>query len=134
VVLAVEESGARWLGCSGGMMAQYLILIYEEEARWEHADADTTERVMRAHDGLVAANGSILRGGSALQPTATATSLRRDADGTYVVTDGAFVETKEALGGYYLIDVPDLDAALAVARQVPAPFGGIEVRPVRAFG
>ncbi len=46
-----------------------------------------------------------------------------------VVTDGPFLETKEALGGYYLIDAPDLDAALAVARDVPAPFGGVEVRP-----
>lgn len=59
-----------------------------------------------------------------------ATSIRTDADGTMVVTDGAFAETKEALGGYYLIDVADLDEAIAVAKQVPAPSGGVEVRPI----
>ena len=49
------------------------------------------------------------------------------------VTDGPFVETKEALGGYYLLDAPDLDTALAVARLCPARFGGVEVRPVMTF-
>jgi len=49
------------------------------------------------------------------------------------VTDGPFVETKEALGGYYLIEAPDLDTALAVARTCPARFGGVEVRPVMTF-
>jgi hypothetical protein len=47
------------------------------------------------------------------------------------MTDGPFAETKEALGGYYVIDAADLDQALAIAKQVPAPFGGVEVRPVR---
>ncbi len=64
-------------------------------------------------------------GGNALQPTATATSVRDD-----IVTDGPFVETKEALGGYYLIEAADLDQALAVAKLCPARFGGVEVRPV----
>jgi hypothetical protein len=66
-------------------------------------------------------------GGAWLQPTTTATSVRGGSE----VTDGPFVETKEALGGYYLIDAPDLDTALAVAKTVPARFGGVEVRPVR---
>ncbi len=51
----------------------------------------------------------------------------------FTATDGPFAETKEALGGYYLIEAADLDEALAVAKQVPAPFGGVEVRPVRTF-
>jgi hypothetical protein len=68
-----------------------------------------------------------------LQPSATATSVRRDASGRVTVTDGAFAETKEALGGYYVIEADDLDEALAVAKQVPAPFGGVEVRPVRTI-
>ncbi len=50
------------------------------------------------------------------------------------VTDGPFVETKEVLGGYYLIEAPDLDAALAIAKQTPARFGGVEVRPIMTFG
>ena len=49
------------------------------------------------------------------------------------MTDGPFAETKEALGGYYLIEAPDLDAAIAIAKQVPAAFGGVEVRPVMVF-
>jgi hypothetical protein len=49
------------------------------------------------------------------------------------VTDGPFAETKEALGGYYLVDAESLDEALALAKQVPAPFGGVEVRPIRIF-
>jgi hypothetical protein len=49
------------------------------------------------------------------------------------VTDGAFAETKEALGGYYLVEAADLDEALALAKQVPMPFGGVEVRPIRTF-
>ena len=78
-------------------------------------------------------NAAALRGENALQPTAAATSLRRDSSGQIVVTDGAFAETKEALGGYYLIEAADLDEALAVAKQVPAPFGGVELRPIRTF-
>ena len=65
----------------------------------------------------------------ALQPTGTATSVRGGSE----VTDGPFVETKEALGGYYLIDAPDLDTALAIGKLCPARFGGVEVRPVMTF-
>jgi hypothetical protein len=86
---------------------------------------------MEAHNRFAAGVeqlGAKLLGGEALQDTGTATSVR----GTEV-TDGPFVETKEALGGYYLIDAPDLDTALAVARTVPARFGGVEVRPVMTF-
>jgi hypothetical protein len=59
--------------------------------------------------------------------------VRLGADGEPVVTDGPFAETKEALGGYYLIEAADLDEALALAKQIPAPFGGVEVRPIRTF-
>jgi hypothetical protein len=89
--------------------------------------------VLKGHQAFGERNGSVLRGGSALQSTATATSLRRDSSGGFIVTDGAFAETKEALGGYYVIEAADLDEALALAEQVPAPFGGVEVRPVRSF-
>ena len=64
-------------------------------------------------------------GGNALDATSTATSIRGD-----IVTDGPFAETKEALGGYYLIEAADLDQALAVAKLCPAPRGGVEVRPI----
>lgn len=115
-------------------MAQYLVLIYEDESAWVNADQETFEQVMQDHTSFMQRNGAALRGGNALQPTSTATSVRRDPSGGFIVTDGAFAETKEALGGYYLIEAADLDEALDVARQVPARFGGVEVRPVQVIG
>lgn len=121
-------------------MGQYLILIYTDEASWAGFGAEDVGAVMAAHQRFGERHGAVLRGGGWLHPTATATSLRRPdgparddlAAGEYaLVTDGPYVETKEALGGYYLIEVPDLDTALAVAREVPEPFGGVEVRPLR---
>jgi len=114
-------------------MAQYLILIYEDEASWEGRDPDFYQRMFQEHAAFGEGNASSLRGGNALQPTATATSLRRDPSGSFTVTDGPFAETKEALGGYYLIEAADLDEALALAKQVPAPYGGVEVRPIRVL-
>jgi hypothetical protein len=108
-------------------MAEYLILIYQNEG-----DADPTpelwQQAMEAHgrfaEQIVEQGGKML-GGNALQPTPAATSIRGD-----VVTDGPFAETKEALGGYYLIEANDLDQALAIAKLCPAPTGGVEVRPI----
>jgi hypothetical protein len=115
-------------------MAEYLVLIYQDEAAMDHADPSAFEAMMKEHGGFAERNRSALRGGNALQPTSTATSLRRDSSGAFTVTDGAFTETKEALGGYYLIEAADLDEALALAKQVPAPFGGVEVRPIWTIG
>jgi hypothetical protein len=80
----------------------------------------------------VARNAGALRGSNRLHPSGTATSIRRGADGGVAVSDGVFAETKEVIGGYYLIDAADLDEALRIAAQVLAPFGGVEVRPVQA--
>lgn len=109
-------------------MAQYLILIYETEDAYVHASAAELEDIRQAHvrfSEQVGTQGGAILGGNALQPTATATSIRND-----IVTDGPFVETKEALGGYYLIDASDLDQALAISKLCPAPHGGVEVRPI----
>jgi hypothetical protein len=114
-------------------MTQYLILIYEDEAQYATATPEVFDEVMKDHNAFpaqVEERGGKLLGGAALQPTSTATSLR--AAGAEV-TDGPFVETKEALGGYYLVDAPDLDAALAIGKACPARFGGVEVRPVMTF-
>ena len=112
-------------------MTQYLILIYEDESNYVEPNPALWQQAMEAHgrfaEQVVAAGGTIL-GGNALQPTATATTIRGD-----LVTDGPFAETKEALGGYYLIDAKDLDQALAIAKLCPAPFGGVEVRPIMEF-
>ena len=113
-------------------MTQYMILIYEDEAGYETASPDVWGEITQAHTDFMASveqHGAKLLGGEALQPTGTATSVRAGSE----VTDGPFVETKEALGGFYLIDAPDLDTALAVAKLCPARFGGVEVRPVMTF-
>jgi hypothetical protein len=112
-------------------MAKYLILIYESEKEWANATPDVYKQVMDAHNRFAeqaAELGATILGGEALQPTTTATTIRED-----VVTDGPFVETKEALGGYYLIEAADLDQALAVSKLCPAIFGGVEVRPIMVF-
>ena len=114
-------------------MAQYLVLIYEDERGYAEADEKVWGEVMEAHNAFAAAVGSAVVGGNALAPTSTATSIRSSISGEVTVTDGPFAETKEALGGYYLIEAADLDAAIAVAKQVPARFGGVEVRPVMVF-
>jgi hypothetical protein len=112
-------------------MAQYLILIYENENEYATASPDVLSEVMQAHNRFaeqISELGGKLAGGNALQPTATATTIRGD-----VVTDGPFVESKEALGGYYLIEADDLDQALAIGKACPARFGGVEVRPIMVF-
>jgi hypothetical protein len=113
-------------------MAEYLILIYEDEAAYATAgDAEWAEAA-RAHGRFaeqIVELGAKMLGGNALQPTSTATTVRAD-----VVTDGPFMETKEVLGGYYLIDAADLDQALAVGKLCPAPHGGVEVRPILDTG
>ena len=113
-------------------MAQYMILIYEDEAQYATATPHVMGEILQEHKDFavqVEERGAKLLGGEALQPTGTATSVRRGSE----VTDGPFVETKEALGGYYLVEAPDLDAALAIGRMTPARFGGVEVRPVMTF-
>jgi hypothetical protein len=115
-------------------MAQYLILLYGDEARWAAEGDAINERAMKEHMKFGEDNAAALSGGNALQPTTTATSIRAGENGELSVTDGPFAETKEALGGYYLIEAADLDAAIAIAKQVPAEFGGVEVRPIMVFG
>lgn len=109
-------------------MAKYLILIYENEADYASAPPELFAEVMAAHDRFSEQVGDKLLGGKALQETSTATTIRND-----IVTDGPFVETKEALGGYYLIEAKDLDEAIAIGKLCPARFGGVEVRPIMVF-
>jgi len=112
-------------------MAQYVVLIYENESEYANAAPEVYGQVMDAHNRFaeqVTERGGKIAGGNALQSTATATTIRGD-----VVTDGPFVETKEALGGFYLIEAEDLDQAIKIAKMVPAPYGGVEVRPVMVF-
>jgi hypothetical protein len=114
-------------------MPQYMLLIYgpveggpsEEEMRAEFP------RWMEYTQSLQ--DSGVLVAGDALQPGDTATTVRV-RDGETVLTDGPFAETKELLGGYYVLDVPDLDAALKWAAKMPnVSYGTVEVRPVMVF-
>jgi hypothetical protein len=111
-------------------MSQYLILIYANEAEWAGATPEENAQLHKEHEEFGQRHGAVLVGGNALHPSATATSIRPQPDGGFTVTDGAFAETKEALGGYYLVEAADLDQAVAIAKEVPVRFGGVEVRPV----
>jgi hypothetical protein len=109
-------------------MAEYLILIYQPETSGEDDTPEVWEKALEAHGRFaeqIVELGAKMLGGNALDSTSTATSVRGD-----IVTDGPFAETKEALGGYYLIEAADLDQALAVAKLCPAPRGGVELRPI----
>ncbi len=114
-------------------MAQYLVLIYEDQDGYATATPEVWGAVTEAHRDFIAAAGDKRVGGNALEPTTMATSIRKNDNGDFTVTDGPFAETKEALGGYYLLEAADLDEAIALAKQVPARFGGVEVRPVMVF-
>jgi hypothetical protein len=112
-------------------MAEYLVLIYDDEASMASARA-AMDKMMEGHARFQEKHAAALRGGNALLGTDSATSIRPDGSGI-ATTDGPFVETKEALGGYYLIEAADLDGALAIAKDIPTIAGGVEVRPIRVF-
>lgn len=113
---------------------RYMLLIYGEE-RTGTPDPAQVEQVMGeywAYEKAVADAG-VKEASDALQPVATATTVRLN-DGERLVTDGPFAETREVLGGFYLIDVPDLDSALEWAARCPgAKYGSVEVRPIMEF-
>ena len=111
---------------------QYLLLIYGNEAGMQAASKADIEQMVAAYGAYTEAmkKAGVLAGANRLQPTASASTVRV-TDGKSKVLDGPYAETKEQLGGYYMIDVPDLDAALSWAARCPgASFGAIEVRPV----
>lgn len=111
---------------------QFAILIYAHEETMLNADKATMAETLAAYGAYtqaITASG-ILLGSNRLRPTASATTVRV-ADGRTQVLNGPFAETKEQLAGYYLIDVPDLDAAISWAAKCPgASRGTLEVRPV----
>jgi len=114
---------------------RYMLLIYGDESVDAAPGAPGWERLLSEYVafGATLQNDRSLRGGDALQPTATAVSVRV-RDGQALRTDGPFAETKEQLGGYYIVDCQDLDEALAWAARIPtAKTGAIEVRPIMEF-
>jgi hypothetical protein len=111
---------------------KYLCLIYEDEAFWPALSPDAAGKMMADYGALTAdlKRTEHYVGGAQLQPSTTATTVRV-RNGKMLSTDGPFVETKEQLAGYYLIEARDLNEALAIGARIPsAGHGAIEVRPL----
>jgi len=111
---------------------KYILLIHDDPTAWAKLSEKERGEVMTEYGRFtqeIKSNGHYVGGGQ-LQPTTTATSVRV-RDGKRLVTNGPFAETREQLGGYYLIDVPNLDQAIAIAARVPsARLGTVEIRPI----
>jgi hypothetical protein len=113
----------------------YMLLIYGNESAMQSRTQEEMGQMMGAYQAYTEAmqQAGVFKQGAPLQPSATATTVRI-ADGKAQVLDGPYAETKEQLGGYYLIEAPDLDTALAWAGRCPgASYGSVEVRPVWAM-
>jgi hypothetical protein len=114
---------------------QYLLMIYRNEAEHDKMDAAEGQKMMEEYGAFTQSiiQSGNFKAGDRLQPSTTATTVRV-RDGKVLTTDGPFAETREQLGGYYLIEAKDLDAALAIAARIPgARVGSIEVRPVWVY-
>src|SRR5258706_7576229 len=109
---------------------QFLLLIYDQEKRWTKLSAADQNSETQEYGAFGKEFAGAIKGGNALQPTATAKTVQvRDAK--RLVTDGPFAETKEQLGGYYLVEARDADEAIGIAAKIPwARLGSIEVPPI----
>jgi len=111
---------------------QYLLLIYQAEAAMQNRSEAEAKAMFTEYGQLTQSikDSGQYKGGNALQPVATATKVQV-RDGKTLTTDGPFAETREQLGGYYLIDAAHLDDAIAIAARIPAARNGsIEIRPI----
>jgi hypothetical protein len=120
-------------------MAKYLILIYGDATQWAAMSAEEEKAHSAAHEAFREAAGEKrILGGEELVPAAeAATAVRAGSAGRVTVTDGPFLETKEAVGGYYLLEASDLDEVLALTELLPevhASHSGVEIRPVVDHG
>ena len=112
---------------------RYITLIYLNAAQWD--DRSEQERAAISAEYYAISEAPGVTGGDQLQPGATATTVRVQ-DGQTLTTDGPFIETKEELGGYFLLEADDLDAAIELAARIPAARlgGAVEVRPIVEMG
>jgi hypothetical protein len=107
---------------------QYMLLIYGNDTEWEQRSEEERSAIYAEYGAVAQAPG--IKGGAELQPATTATTVRVQ-NGDVLTTDGPFGETKEVLGGYFLFEADDLDAAIDIASRIPAArHGAVEVRPV----
>jgi hypothetical protein len=115
-------------------MSKYLVLIYGDEQKWADASPQWGEDNASAHRAFAAKAGAALLDGHELTPSAQAVSLRGSGSREFHRTDGPFVEAKEGIGGYYLLEASDLEAAVDLAALIPeatASGSGVEVRLIR---
>ena len=111
---------------------KFLLLLYGDESRWADASPEDVQQVMNAYDAFTreVTEAGAMVAGEGLQPTSTATTARMKG-GEVVLSDGPFAETREQLGGFYLLECADLDEAVRWASKVPGVYeGSVEVRPV----
>jgi len=114
---------------------QYLLMIYQNEAEYTKIDPATSQKILGEYQAFTQSiiQSGNFKAGDRLQPVSTATTVRVK-DGKTLTTDGPFAETREQLGGYYLVEAKDLDAASAIAARIPgARSGSIEVRPIWVY-
>jgi hypothetical protein len=119
----------------GVMEMQYLLMIYRNEAEIGKMDPVARKKLTAEYGAFTQSiiQSGHFKAGDGLQPTTTATTVRV-RDGKALTTDGPFAETREQLGGYYLVEARDLDTALGIAARIPcAKSGSIEVRPVMVY-
>ena len=114
---------------------KYLLTLYGDESGWGDRTPEQQAEAMKQWDDYTTAaiEAGVHLGGEGLQPSATATTVKIEESGDQIVTDGPFAETKEQLGGYYLLDCKDLDNAISWAKRIPMPGGTVEVRPVMDY-
>jgi hypothetical protein len=114
---------------------KYLLTLFGDESGFGDRTPEQRAESMKAWDEYTrsAIEAGVHLGGEGLQPSSTATTVRIPESGDPIVSDGPFAETKEQLGGYYLLDCSDLDDALAWAKRIPMPGGTVEVRPVMDY-
>jgi hypothetical protein len=117
----------------GNREMRYLALIYDNEVAYAKWSAEAQGAEYQAYNDFGNAQAQFIGDGHALQPINTATTVRV-RDGKTLTTDGPFAETKEQLGGFYLLNCKDLDEAIEVAAKIPAAtHGSIEIRPILEF-
>jgi len=111
---------------------QYLLMIYGDEAAAQGITPEQGKAMGEAYSKFtrdIVRSGQ-LKGGDKLKGSDTATTIRRNGDGTTLTTDGPFAETREQLAGYYVVEAKDLDEALSIANRIPFSSGAVEIRPL----
>jgi hypothetical protein len=112
---------------------QFMLSIYGDESAWAELPPGEEREMMQAYVDFGREAAGVIVSGDALHPVASATTVRV-RDGERLLTDGPFAETREQLGGYYIVDVADIDEAIEWAAKIPgAATGSVEVRPVMVF-